>query len=163
MEPLKIKVDSKSSDTSEDIDREEQKWEVKGEAYIKSLQDECNKKSQIYNDASHKCKSKYNRYSIPTIAIPLLMGVANTYIPAEYEYVNTITMCCVGILNGLNTFFNHGKMTERYGEYAGKYAELSQQIAIEFSKPRKHRVQLDVFTERISTKKLSLDASAPFI
>ena len=164
MEEVKIKIDSKSyDDTSEDVDREEQKWESKGEDYVKSIQAECDKKSQIYNDASHHCKNKYNRYSVPTIVIPIIMGVASSYIPNDYQYITGTTMSFVGILNGLNTFYNYGKKSERFNEYSGKYGELSATISIELSKPKKFRTQLDVFTERISTRKLSLDATAPFI
>ena len=166
---VKIKIDSKTSETSEDADREEMKWQNKGEQFITDIMDYCDKQSNIYNIESHKCKKKYNLYSIPTIIIPLLLAVVLPIIPndaflhVKKENINTGFMSFVAILNGLNTFYNFGKKSERYNEYSGKYAELSQQIAVELSKPKKFRTQLDVLTERVITKKIGLDATAPYI
>ena len=174
---VKIKIDSKTSETSEDADREEMKWQNKGEHFITDIMDYCDKQSNIYNIESHKCKKKYNLYSIPTIIIPLLLAVVLPIIPNDAflhvkkeginlsynSVINTGFMSFVAILNGLNTFYNFGKKSERYNEYSGKYAELSQQIAVELSKPKKFRTQLDVLTERVITKKIGLDATAPYI
>lgn len=175
MEEVKIKIDSKTSETSEDADREEMKWQNKGEHFITDIMDYCDKQSNIYNIESHKCKKKYNLYSIPTIIIPLLLAVVLPIIPnnsmkdsiginlSYNSVINTGFMSFVAILNGLNTFYNFGKKSERYNEYSGKYAELSQQIAVELSKPKKFRTQLDVLTERVITKKIGLDSTAPYI
>ena len=83
---VKIKIDSKTSETSEDADREEMKWQNKGEQFITDIMDYCDKQSNIYNIESHKCKKKYNLYSIPTIIIPLLLAVVFLF----YFYILSI-------------------------------------------------------------------------
>lgn len=154
---------SNRSDSSEDDDRIEMKWSSKQEEYIEQLRTTCEEKSKLYDVASHKCKKKYNFYSLPTIIIPLVLSVVNPYVEQKYEIVNSVGMAMVSILTGLNTFYNYGKKCERYNEYSSKYSDIVEDIHLEMNKPKRFRVACDLFLERIKTKKGQCDATAPFV
>lgn len=154
---------SNKSDSSEDDDRLEMKWTNKQENYIDEVKRLCEQKSKMYDIASHKCKRKYNFYSLPTIVIPLLLSVVNPYISNQYEIIQSSGMALVSILTGLNTFYNYGKKCERYNEYASKYDEIVNDIDLEMSKPKRYRTACDVYLERVKIRKNQTDNSAPFI
>ena len=151
------------SESSKDVDRIEMKWENRQEEFIEKIQNTCIKLSTQHSQASKSHKKKYIRYSIPAIVLPLVCGAVSNFIPTEYEYINGITLSLTGILTGINTFFNYGKKTEKHNEFAGRYGELAGFISAELCKPKKFRVQLDVFMERCVQKKNDLDNSAPML
>lgn len=76
-------------------------------------------------------------------------------------FIITCLMLIVGILVGINTFFNFGKQRQSHFEFAGKYAELSLEIGVELCKPKKNRIACDVFLERMSSKFNQLNNNAP--
>jgi len=151
------------SESSKDNDREEMPWESKQEEFIDKIKNNCIQLSNQHGYASKSHKKKYIRYSIPAIVLPIVCGAVSNLIPTDYEYINGITLSLTGILTGINTFFNHGKKTEKHNEYAGRYAELAGFIDSELCKPKKFRVQLDVFMERCVQKKNDLDSNAPML
>lgn len=151
------------SHSSEDVSRQEMKWTDNQEAFIRKLQADCKNKSIQYDAASHTTKKRYNQFSIPTIIIPIIMSVVSPHLTDEYKVINAISLAFVGVLNGIQSFYNYGKKSSLFNEYSGRYNELFNSIDIELSKPKRHRVQLDVYLERISQKKGDLDATSPFL
>lgn len=151
------------STSSKDKARTEMPWEKKQEEFIERIQNTCIQLSNQHAQASKSHKKKYIRYSIPAIVLPLICGAVSNFIPTEYEYINGITLSLTGILTGINTFFNHGKKTEKHNEFSGRYGELAGYISAELCKPKQFRVQLDVFMERCVQKKNDLDNSAPML
>jgi hypothetical protein len=93
--------------------------------------------------------------------MPLLLGTASQFVPNGYEYINSVGLTITGVLNGVNTFYNYGKKTTIHNEFAGKYAELAGYISTELIKPKRHRIALDVFLERVSTKLNNLNDASP--
>jgi hypothetical protein len=162
---INIKEDSKKSDSSskDDPNREEMPWDSKREEYIWKIHKDCLQKSAAYDAASRSAKKKYTRYALPGVVVPIIMSVVSPHLTQDYNYVDGIALAGIAVLNGLNTFFNFGKKFSNYNEFAGKYAELAGYIDVEMSKPKKHRVALDVFLERVTTKKSFLDGNAPFL
>ena len=151
------------SESSKDDDREEMPWEHKQEEFIEKIKDNCLKLSNEHSIASKSHKKKYIRYSIPAIVLPIVCGAISNLIPTDYEYITGITLSLTGILTGINTFFNHGKKTEKHNEYAGRYAELAGFIATELCKPKKFRIQLDVYLQTVTGKFNDLNNSAPML
>ena len=151
------------SESSKDADREEMPWSHSQEDFIDKIKDNCLKLSNEHTVASKSHKKKYIRYSVPAIVLPIVCGAISNLIPKDYEYINGITLSLTGILTGINTFFNHGKKTEKHNEYAGRYSELAGFIATELSKPKKFRIQLDVYLERVTRKFNDLNNSAPML
>lgn len=160
---LYIDGEKSPSTSSNDKDRTEMPWDHKQEEFIEKIQNTCIELSKQHAQASKSNKKKYIRYSIPAIILPLACGAVSSFIPPEYEYINGITLSLTGILTGINTFFNHGKKTEKHNEFAGRYAELAGYISAELCKPKKFRIQLDVFLERMTNKLNDLNNSAPML
>ena len=157
---IKIDIDSTSS---EDKIREEQPWDTKSEQFIQDLKLSCDQISKMFNLAGRKAKKKYNLLAIPTIILPLVCSVVINKIENNKDLINSVLLCIIGIINGLSTFFNFGKKMIIFNEYSGKYTELSNIISLELAKPKKYRIDLDIFLERITIKKQYLDSNAPYI
>ena len=155
--------DIPDSESSLDKDRTEMPWEHRQEDFIEKVQTACLEASQQHDQASKSHKKKYIRYSVPAIVLPIVFGAVSNFIPAQYEFVQGIALSVTGILTGINTFFNHGRKTEKHNEYSGRYSELAGFISTELCKPKKFRVQLDVFLERVTTRKNDLDNHAPML
>jgi len=162
---INIKEESKKSDSSskDDPNREEMPWDSKREEFVWKIHKDCIEKSTAYDTASRSAKKKYTRYALPGVVVPIVMSVVSPHLPQDYSYVDGIALAGIAVLNGLNTFFNFGKKFSNYNEFSGKYADLAGYIDVEMSKPKRFRVALDVFLERVSTKKSFLDANAPFL
>jgi hypothetical protein len=160
---INIVEDTPDSTSSVDIEREEMKWETREEKYLDNIRQQCLKLSEQHNQASRKAKKKFGACSIPVIFIPIVMGSVNQYLPAGYEYINSTGMMLTGIISGINAFFNYGKKTTQHNEYAGRYAELAGYVASELIKPKRHRIALDVFMERINEKMSGLNSTAPML
>lgn len=157
---IKIEV---PDDSSEDISRSEEKWSNNNEDFIRQLQKDCKQKANLFDKASHITKKRYNQFSIPTIITPIVMSVVSPYLSENYQYINAVSLAFVGVLNGVQSFYNYGKKSSLFNEYSGKYMDLVNSIDIELSKGKKYRVALDVYLERISSHKSSLDNSSPFL
>lgn len=69
----------------------------------------------------------------------------------------------IGILSGINTFFNYGKKENLHNQYQGLYDELACFIQHELVKPKKYRIACDVFLEKINNKMSNLNNHAPII
>lgn len=162
---INIKEDSKKSDSSskDDPNREEMPWDSKREDFIWKIHKDCLEKSSAFDSASRSAKKKYTRYALPGVVVPIIMSVVSPHLPTEYNYVDGIALAGIAVLNGLNTFFNFGKKFSNYNEFSGKYADLAGYIDVEMSKSKKFRVALDVFIERVTTKKAFLDGNSPFL
>jgi hypothetical protein len=162
---IDVKEDSKNSDISskDDPNRTEQLWDHKSEEFIWKIHKDCLQKSSAFDSASRSAKNKYTRYALPGIIVPIIMSVVSPHLPTEYNYVDSIALASISVLNGLNTFHNWGKKFTSYNEFAGKYSELAGYIDVEMSKPKKHRTAIDVFLERVTTKKSYLDGNSPFL
>tara|TARA_R110000744_G_scaffold144468_5_gene256581 strand:+ start:181 stop:672 length:492 start_codon:yes stop_codon:yes gene_type:complete len=158
-----IKIDIESESSSEDKERIEQPWDTKSEQFIQDLKLSCDQISKMFNLSSRKAKKKYNLLAIPTIILPLICSIIIPKIEKNKDIINSVLLCMIGILNGLSTFFNFGKKMIIFNEYSGKYTELSNIISLELAKPKKYRIDLDVFLERVTLKKQQLDSSAPYI
>jgi hypothetical protein len=157
--------DSKNSDSSskDDPNRTEMPWDGKREDFVWKIHKDCLEKSSSYDAASRSAKKKYTRYALPGVVVPIIMSVVSPHLPQDYNYIDGIALAGIAVLNGLNTFHNWGKKFTSFNEFAGKYADLAGYIDVEMSKPKRYRVALDVFLERVTTKKAFLDGNAPFL
>jgi len=156
--------DSKNSNSSsKDGPRTEMPWDSKREDFVWKIHKDCLEKSAAFDAASRSAKKKYTRYALPGVVVPIVMSVVSPHLPTEYNYVDGIALAGIAVLNGLNTFFNFGKKFSNYNEFGSKYSDLAGYIDVEMSKSKMYRIALDVFLERVTTKKSFLDANSPFL
>ena len=142
---------------------QEESWSEQNEKYFLDVKEECENKAFELDKASHTSKKKYNCVSIPSIILPIVFSVVNPYIPEEHNYVNSILLASVSVLNTVNSFYNYGKKCESYSEYSNKYAEVASMIDLELIKGKEFRTSLDVFMERIRTKINNLNTNCPYL
>ncbi len=150
-----------SPDSSlDDSNRQELLWETREETLLLSIQNKCDRQSDWHEKAGYSKKRLYVLFGIPTTIIPLVTA-SLTQMKGVDPLVITCLMLVVGILTGVNTFFNFGKQRQSHFEFAGKYQELSLEIGVELCKPKKNRIACDVFLERMSSKFNQLNNNAP--
>lgn len=157
---ISVEIDDDSS-RSNDIDRLEEKWTEKNEAFLRSIKEDALFKSNQHSIISHRNKRYYMLSSIPTTIIPL--ALVNIDIFAPQKELQTIGLTLVSIINGVNTLYNFSKKCEVHNTYAGRYADLASEIDKILIRKKKHRQAFDVLLERITTKKRNLDDTAPYL
>jgi hypothetical protein len=160
---IRIHTPEDNSTSSEDTDRLEMPWEQREEQYLQAIQTQCRTQSTSHEAVSKTAKKQFASCSIPSIVLPIVLGAVNPYLSEEYNYINSVGMMLTGIIGGVNTFYNFGKKTTVHNEYAGRYAELAGYIQAEMCKPKKFRVQCDLFLERVNQKFNSLNSNAPML
>ena len=158
MDNDKINIDSKSSDTSEDILRVEESWTSENQQFLKSLRNNCLDLSNRHGIASNYNRKKYICFSIPTIILPLV--VANLSIFLVMTYVTPVCLTIVSILNGMNVLFNYSKSSELHLQSAGLYDGLASEISSILIRSKQFRQPFDVSLQRITGRKKEIDSSA---
>jgi len=159
MEEIKIKIDSKKSDSSDDIVRYEEEWTSDNQLFLKNIMNDCLDLSNRHNLASRYNKKKYICFSIPTIILPLV--VANISIFLTIDYATPICLTSVSMLNGLNVLFNYSKNAELHLQYGGLYSDLYAEISTILVRGKKFRPPFDITLQKISGKKREIDTNAP--
>ena len=156
-------MEEEKLNSSPDTSRDEMPWENREERFLEALREECIHANNCHDIAAHSAKCKYTVSQLPTIILPLAISTIQPYLVKGYEPVNSFAMLTSSVLAGCCTFFNFGKKMQQHNEFAARYRELADTVTTELAKPRKYRVQLDVFMERCTTKKTQLDREAPML
>jgi hypothetical protein len=157
-----ILIPDEKSESSKDTERYEESWDEKKQKYFKRIQDELLEQADKHNICSHNNKKKYIYTSIPTMILPLILVNFSIFIN-EYQYVQPIGLTIVSIINGFQTLLNFSKKKEIHNLYAGKYAQLANEIDKFLIRKKKYREPFDVVLERITLKKQQLDDTAPLL
>ena len=158
MEEVKIKINSKSSDSSEDIVRVEEEWTSENQQFLKSIMNDCLDLSNRHGIASHYNKKKYICCSVPTIILPLV--VANMSIFLTVDYITPVCLTSVSILNGLSVLFNYSKNAELHAQHGGLYADLAAEISTILIRSKAFRQPFDITLQRITGRKRAIDGTA---
>lgn len=162
MENINIEVakEKEYSNSSKDKGRKELLWEPPEEELIMKWRNEMVNESKKHISKGKYYKRFYILIGIPIIILPLV-GSSFSELFKQYPYAEGSIMLLVGILSGIMTFFNFGKRYTLHYTYEHKYKELVYEIDLELHKPRKHRLDCDVFMERYKCKYASLNETAP--
>ena len=158
MDTEKINIDSKSSDTSEDVIRLEEAWTSENQQFLKNIRNNCLEFSDRHGIASNYNRKKYICFSIPTIILPLI--VANMSIFLTVDYVTPISLTVVSILNGMNVLFNYSKNAELHLQSAGLYDGLASEISSILIRSKQFRQPFDLTLQKITGRKREIDSSA---
>ena len=158
MDTEKINIDSKSSDTSEDVIRLEEAWTSENQQFLKNIRNNCLEFSDRHGIASNYNRKKYICFSIPTIILPLI--VANMSILLTVDYVTPISLTVVSILNGMNVLFNYSKNAELHLQSAGLYDGLASEISSILIRSKQFRQPFDLTLQKITGRKREIDSSA---
>lgn len=161
---MDLKIDitppSLNCDSIDDVNRKELPWEEREEKLLSKWMVEMYDISNKHKFNGKKYKKLYSLFSIPSTLIPL--GLSSLSVQLEdYPLIQSILMLLTGSLVGVSTFFNLGSRFTKHFEYEHRYEELAREIEKELRKPKRYRIQCDVYMERIYMSYCSLNARAP--
>lgn len=160
---INVMIDEDNSLSSkDDTTRREVMWDSKNENVIKKWIEEMREQANKHYKAGKKQKRLHEWITVPSILIPVIAS-GLTPILQPYPYISTGLMLTVGILTGINGFYNFASKKEKHLSYEGLYSTLIIDIEKELSKHKRDRLAVDVYLENISMKKINLDLSAPLI
>jgi hypothetical protein len=95
------------------------------------------------------------------LIIPLILANTSLLWDESHQYVNSIGLGVVAVINTLQVFFNFSKKSEVNNTFSYRYSELSSDVSKILIRKKRHRAAFDVILERISEKKSNLDQQAP--
>lgn len=147
---------------SEDVDKVEERWSEKNEAFLKRIKQECLDLSSQHNTVSHKNKKRYVLTAVPSMLLPLVLANTSVMLPGV-PYLEPIGLTCVAAINVFQTILNFGKKSEVHNTFSGKYALLASYIDKTLVRKKAFRSSFDVILERVTMMKTNLDDSAPYL
>ena len=151
-----------SVSSKDDPNRKELLWEKREEDVVRKWVKDMKEQAKKHYKAGKKNKRLHEWITVPSILIPVIAS-GLTPLLQPYPYVSTGLMLTVGVLTGVNGFYNFASKKEKHLNYEGLYSVLSIEIEKELCKPKKNRLACDVYLESISMKKTQLDLSAPLL
>ena len=154
--------DDNDSARSDDTERSEEKWCERNEKFLIDIKNDALHRSNQHDIISHRNKKRYLYTAIPSMIIPLIL--ANIcMIENDLKYIEPISLSFVSCINVFGTILNFSKKRENHNTYAGKYAELANDIDKVLVRKKRFRNAFDVCLEQITTKKQQLDNNAPYV
>ena len=154
---LKLDIDDNSESDSL---RREEPWTNSHEEYFYGIIGEARSTSKLLNRIMKKNKKLYKLFSFPSVILPLMLSILDKHI-GTYEYIRIGILLVLCIVNSVMMINNYGKKYTTYNEYSAKYSELANMVEIELIKKKKYRIQVDVYTENIKNKWLTLNSQCP--
>jgi hypothetical protein len=160
---LEIDSDSRNSNskTSDDVNREQEKWLVNHDTFFKTIMKDCQAVGARHLKISDRNKVIFNVISIPIILLPISVSVFNKFFILEDDFLRITLLLSLSVLSGLQSYFNFGRKQQLHFDYSHKYAELGLAIEAELLKKKKYRFNVDVFVESIKLRYLNLNRSSP--
>ena len=148
------------SGSKDDPNRREMLWEPREEQYLKKIILECDSQSRLHRRKGKLFKKLYMTFGVPSILIPIVLSGITEEIK-HHPLLNSMLLMSAGIISGISGFFNFGRKYQEHFEFENKYSGLSQEIENELTKPKKNRVAVDVYLERVRLKYCNLNNHAP--
>jgi hypothetical protein len=136
--------------------RVEERWNKDAEKLFREWQMDLVKNAELHKVAGKKKKKIYNILYLPTVVVPIVLGVVH-----PPTLILSILLVGSGVLAGVNQSLNLGQTYQEHFHYSYLYGQLAEEIKIELSKSKNHRIQLDLFRERVHNKMDFLNEKAP--
>ena len=154
---------SNSTSLSEDITRDEMRWNEKIEDLFVKYQAESKELADLHAIQSKRKKRFYYCLSIPSVLLPIMMSSTTSYFGSNHDYsvlVNSIGYLLISAITGLNTFLAYGQKYTKHDEASTRYDELYREIESILIKNKKYRLPADVSLEHILNKFIFLNMSS---
>ena len=155
-----VELDITPPSSLDDEQRKELLWERREEELIQKWIDDCKVRSLRHGKKAKQYKIRYASVGLPSILIPIVLGGLSPVIPCNtLEY--SLVLMMAGLFSGVSMFFNFGKKEVEHATYSNKFFKLVNDIEMELSKPKRHRVACDVYMEKIKNEYNALVLSSP--
>jgi hypothetical protein len=152
---------STSSDTSDNVNRQELLWTKKIESKLSEWHENCINIAKVHNAKSKKHRKVFYVLGIPAAIIPMGLAAASEILGDDWKGIVISLLIFMGILNIVSGFLNPGKRAEAHLQFEALYNELAVEITSELVKPQRNRLDADVFIQKIMDKYNGLNNRAP--
>ena len=155
-----IEIDITPPSSLDDEQRKELLWERREEQLVQKWLDDCRLRSVKHGKKAKEYKIKYVCVGLPSVLIPIILGGLSPVIPCHtLEY--SLVLMLAGLFSGVGLFFNFGKKEVEHNNYSNKFFKLVNDVEMELSKPKRHRIACDVYMEKIKNEYNALVLSSP--
>lgn len=155
-----IELDITPPSSLDDEQRKELLWEKREEQLIQKWIDDCKNRSDKHAKKAKQYKLKYACVGLPSVLIPIILGGLSPVVQCHsLEY--SLILSSAGLFSGCLMFFNFGKKEMEHNTYSNKFFKLVNEVEMELSKPKRHRIACDVYMERVKNEYNSLVMSSP--
>jgi hypothetical protein len=132
-------------------------WTEEIENLIKQWKTSCLVKSKQHEKAGYIFKKKSVQWGLPPVLIPIIMSPVSAMIgydncgeTAQWKNIVTSSAFLIsGLFAGVSSFFRYSEKTEKFFNYATRYADIATEIDSELIKSKEYRVPADVFLTRV--------------
>jgi hypothetical protein len=148
------------SDSKDNSSRSELLWEQREEKLLEKIRCDCVEAATRQEVKGIKKKRCHIFWVIPAMMMPIIAASINEMY-TEYSNYSSMLMLISSLFNIIITFFNFGTQSHKHMEYATKYTEVADEIETELCKPRKHRIDCDLFLQRTTMKRNDINSRCP--
>jgi hypothetical protein len=132
----------------DDENRKELPWEKREEKLLLKWVVDMRIRSAMHDKLGRKNKILYSVFGVPSVLIPVILGGITPLVECN-TVLYSAGMILTGMLTATNVFFNFSKKTHQHFESQKKLFELANEIEVELSKPKKHRIACSLYMDRI--------------
>lgn len=154
----KLMTSVHSNYSSDDISREEMKWDQRTEQLLNEWLEQAMKASELHKITSRKYKRLYKYTGTPAIVIPLAVSAVTTLMsPLTLTGLSLVA----GVASGINQINDYSGKAQEHIQASNKYNSLCNEIKMVLSKPRRLREPCDVYLMRTMKDLNRLDFESP--
>jgi hypothetical protein len=157
---MKMNIDIEETPSLDDPTREELLWSTRSEDLCENWVTDSTRRSQKHGHNAKTFKIKYQVFGFMNVFLPLLLGSLTSFV-GEYTLMYQVLLFVVSLSAGTTAFFKFQLNYARHSEYENKFLELVDDIRSEVSKPKRNRLQCDLYVERTKNQHSKLISSAP--
>lgn len=141
----------------------EEAWTSEAEKLVGGWANNATDKSKIHSEKASRNKFFHSFFGLPSILLPVAFATLTPLIDGipSHAYIQVSSYIAIGILSGINTFYNFDKRASKHEYYSSRYNELANDVRYQMYKSRRFRVSSDEFLARIQAKLSALDEKEP--
>ena len=146
----------------DDKNREVLRWTVKTDRQLNEWLEMITKSANAHNRHAKRCKRLYRAITIPTAAIPLVVGIFQPYLQTHGLAI-AILLSISAILSATNASLNYGSLVSQHLNTEYRYRKLAMHIQYIMVKPKNIRSDADVTLSEIYHDISEISETAPDI
>ena len=147
-------------ETHDNPNREVMLWTTGIEHVLTEWYDKCRNRAGRHTTSAKRYTILRMVLVIPSSLIPLSLAAFSTMLPHTH-YIFIGGMILTGLLTTSVGVMNPSGRSRQHRSFEAQYHELATEITTELVKPQRHRVEADVFLQRIMDKFNYLNNRAP--
>jgi len=147
-------------DTQDNPHRAVLLWSIEIEDILSEWHSKCLRKAEQHDSHGNWYNRLHLSLVIPGSLIPLTLATFSSVLPRT-NILFIVGMLLTGLLSTSIGVVNPGGRSRQHRSFNAQYNELSTDITAEMVKPQRHRLEADVFLQRVMDKFNFLNNLAP--